>query len=188
MQPKSYWDTKRGPLPFGYRMRLVCISVVGCCIMKNPAPKNAPGKSCVRDGHFGSYPFLILCRSQALSMLGASVDWRLDCLRVSQRRAAECPPCSEEWLQLMACRNLKPVKFFIHQESSRLFTLRVVTFPSIPSQFCGAKILSKTDGEVRSCRRIPPILITMPTWLHGCVRQACHRGYEVALPKKVLLK
>ena len=118
----------------------------------------------------------------------ASVDWRLDCLRVSQRRAAECPPCSEEWLQLMACRNLKPVKFFIHQESSRLFTLRVVTFPSIPSQFCGAKILSKTDGEVRSCRRIPPILITMPTWLHGCVRQACHRGYEVALPKKVLLK
>jgi len=72
MQPKSYWDTKRGPLPFGYRMRLVCISVVGCCIMKNPAPKNAPGKSCVRDGHFGSYPFLILCRSQALSMLGLS--------------------------------------------------------------------------------------------------------------------
>jgi len=64
---------------------LVCFSAGGGCRLCNHAPKNAPGKGCVRDGYFGS------CR-----FMRVSTDWRV-CqfwvwLRVSQRRAAECPP------------------------------------------------------------------------------------------------
>ena len=92
MTPNSYWDTTRGyaiGVSGGACLRFCrwWLQIVESC------PKNAPGKGCIRNGQFVSFRFFDSLPIVWLGNAGfARVDWRLAWLRVSERRAEDCPP------------------------------------------------------------------------------------------------